>query len=289
MNSDEKKISDYIDKLNSEQKPDEHYNQAVSAELEKIYQAVRKVRSLREPSMPDADFPGKLARTVENKLHTGDKVRRDTRDTIKKRKRIWFGSAASIAAILMIALMVNLFIDSDKVDLVYAMEEAFAEVDAYHGTLEVKTSNEDGEQSTQAKLEVWADKEDRYYIKGLDGAQKDIITVNNGQKKWQIMPSEKQVHVFPAFPDPYHFVFELGNEIDDMSSALYTKVVGRDEIAGRDATIIEVTPQGGEAYRIWIDKETKLPLRKQSSMHNALQYTVTYTEMSFMMRFLQNC
>lgn len=273
MNNDERKISDYIDKLNREQKPDEHDVRTDSDELEKLCAAARKVRSLREPAMPEADFPKKLARTVTDKLNTID--------IAGKRKRIWYRSAASIAAILVIAFMVNLFVDNRETNIVYAMEEAFIGIDAYHGILEVLETNEDGDKSIQSKLEVWADKEGHYYIKGLEGAQKDIITVNNGQNKWQLKPSEKQVHVFPSFPDAYHFVFELGHEIDNISNSLSANVVGRDEIAGRDATIIEVTPQGGESYRIWIDKDTKLPLQKQSGMHKALQYTVTYTELNF--------
>ncbi len=44
---------------------------------------------------------------------------------------------------------------------------------------------------------------------------------------------------------------------------------------------MEVTPKGGALYRIWVDKETKLPLQKQTAMQNALQSTVTYTSIDF--------
>ena len=34
-------------------------------------------------------------------------------------------------------------------------------------------------------------------MKGIDGAERDLITVNNGQKKWQIRIDQKQVMIFP--------------------------------------------------------------------------------------------
>jgi outer membrane lipoprotein-sorting protein len=161
------------------------------------------------------------------------------------------------------------------------MEQAFKGVKAYHGILEVVETNAAGESATQSKVEVWADKEGRYYVKGLEGTQKDLITANDGQKKWQVQPLEKEVELFSAFPDSYSFTFELGKEINDVKSAVKTKIVGDDSIAGRAATIMEVTPQGGSTYKIWIDKDTKIPLQKQSAMEYSLQYKVRYTNVDF--------
>ena len=79
----------------------------------------------------------------------------------------------------------------------------------------------------------------------MEGAQKDVITVNNGQKKWQIQPGQKKVEVLAAFPDSYSFTFELGKEIDDVKNALETKIVGEDKVSGRTAIVMEVTPKGG--------------------------------------------
>lgn len=111
----------------------------------------------------------------------------------------------------------------------------------------------------------------------MEGAQKDVITVNNGQKKWQIQPGQKEVEVLAAFPDSYSFIFELGKEIDDVKNALETKIVAEDKVSGRTAIVMEITPKWGSSYKIWIDRDTKMPLQKQSAMQYSIQYKVCYT------------
>ncbi len=34
-------------------------------------------------------------------------------------------------------------------------------------------------------------------------------------------------------------------------------------------------------YKLWVDKETKLPLQKEGAMNKAIQYTTRYTEIEF--------
>jgi len=74
---------------------------------------------------------------------------------------------------------------------------------------------------------------------------------------------------------------ELGNEIKDAKNAEQIKAVGEEMVAGRETSVFEVLPRGGESYKIWIDKETNLPLQKESAMMNAIQYRVTYTSIEF--------
>lgn len=273
MDNNERKLSQYIDKLNAEQKPEQHGEAEECPELERLYDTVRMVRGLKEPDLPQAGYPKKLAGRIKKELDPGRPA--------SKRKRLWLGSMAGIAAVLVAAVLLSSILPFGTSDMVYAMEEAFQDVKAYHGVLEIVETNARGEQTLQAKLEVWADKEGRYYIKGLEGWQKDLLTVNNGRSKWQVRPEQKEVHVFPAFPDSYRFILELGNEIEQAKNALSAKVVGEDTIAGRKTDVLEVTPRGGMPYRIWVDKETRLPLQKQTAMQNALQSTVTYTAINF--------
>jgi outer membrane lipoprotein-sorting protein len=273
MKNKERKLSEYIDKLNAGQKPEQHGKPTDKSELEKLCETVRKVRSLKEPDMPAGDYPARLAASVNKGL-----IRNNPENN---KKRIWLTGMAGVAAILVMAVMLNSILPFGGASIVHAMEEAFREVKAYHGTLEIVQTNAKGEQSLQAELEVWANKEGYYYIKGLEGWQKGIVTANNGQRKWQVRPDREEVHVFPAFPDAYRFTFELGKEIQQVKNALSAKVVGEDTVAGRKADILEISPHNGRAYRIWVDKETKLPLQKQSAMQNALQYTITYTQIDF--------
>lgn len=70
------------------------------------------------------------------------------------------------------------------------------------------------------------------------------------------------VYYLPSFPDPYRLVFELGNEIKDVRKALRVKIIGMETISGRKATKLEITPDGGVSYFLWVDNETDLPLKK---------------------------
>lgn len=273
MSNDEKILSDYIDNLNEEKMPKEHGFSEASPDQEKLFETVRLVRSLREPALPDHDFPKKLAQNAAKQL--------GRERSVKRTKRAWFIGVAAVAAAIMVAVMLNFAAPFNNGNTVYAMEQAFKGIKAYHGILEIVETNGEGKNSTQAKLEIWADKEGHYYTKELEGLQEGLITVNNGQKKWQLRPEEKQVHIFSSFPDPYRFTFELGNEIEEVKSAISTTFIGEEVISGRKAEILEISPQGGVPYKLWIDKETKLPLQKQSGMQNALQYTATYVQIDF--------
>ncbi len=49
---------------------------------------------------------------------------------------------------------------------------------------------------------------------------------------------------------------------------------------GRNSAVLKVTPKGGEPYHIWVDKETDLPLQRESGMLNSIQYRVTFTDIT---------
>lgn len=273
MNDKDSKLSSYIDTLNNERKPDEHDIEMDLENMDDLLETVRLVRSLKEPTLPDDDFSKKLAANINKQL-----IKEKNE---KKLKHRWITSISSAAAAVALIFILNAFIPFNKNNIVSAMEQAFNGIKAYHGIIQIVEKSADGKSNIQSEEEVWADKEGHYYVKQLNGYQKGVITVNNGEKKWQVQPGKKEVDVFSAFPDPFAFTFELGKEINDVKNAVKTKVIGDGNIAGRASSIIEVTPQGGTSYKIWVDKETKLPLQKQSAMEYSLQYTVQYTNIDF--------
>lgn len=273
MKDKEEKLSNYIDCLNKERKPDEHASEMETLEMNELFETIRLVRSLKEPSSPRDGYEEKLVYSINKQLLNKNNSR-------KPRKK-WFWGMASAAAVIALIVTLNTPGHFRRVNMVSAMEQAFSEIKAYHGILKIVETNEEGKATTQSKIEVWADKEGRYYVKGLEGSQKDLITVNDGEKKWQVQPEQKEVDIFQAFPDPYAFTFEIGKEIKDVKNAVKTKVIGEEKVAGRDATVMEVTPQGGTTYKIWIDKETKMPLQKQSAMEYSLQYKISYESVDF--------
>lgn len=288
MKQNDKKLSQYIDQLNMEKKPKEHTIDTGSEEFDQLAETVRKVRILREPPMPEEEFEKRLLSSLN--YETGGKSMKQQAQGISNlqqkkpiqlvRRSVLFVTAAAAAAVLLFVIP-NIKLPGDNTGIVYAMEQAFSEIKAYHGVIEVVETNELGEQMLQSKREVWADQEGNYYLKELEGFSKGLITVNNTQKEWQIRPKEEKLYLFSAFPDPYRFTFELGNEIEDTKKASSIKEIGEEQISGRKAVILEVTPKGGETYRLWIDKETDLPLQRQSAMQNAIQYKITFTEIEF--------
>jgi hypothetical protein len=68
MANDEKRLSDFINRLNEEKKPKARENSTESSEMEEITKTVRKVRSLKEPTLPGMDYPGKLAENMAKQL-----------------------------------------------------------------------------------------------------------------------------------------------------------------------------------------------------------------------------
>lgn len=273
MNLNEKELSCYIDSLNNEKKPKEHGNAVVSRELGELLETVRLVRSIKEPLLPKEGYFQKIINTLRSNVLDKKKV--------KQTKRNFILSLGSIAAVVTIFFTVNMMLSFGKNNIVYAMTKAYEEVKTYHGIIQVIETNAAGNSAMQTKLEVWSDKSGHYYVKELEGSQKGLVTVNNGEKKWQVQPKEKEVDIFATSPDLYGFTFELGNEIDQVKSAVSTKVIGEEIMAGRLATILEVTPKGGSSYKLWIDKENKMPLQKQSSMTNSIQYKIFYTSIDF--------
>ncbi len=268
MNDNEKKLSDFIDSLNNEKKPDIETN---SEELDGLYKVVRQVKSLKEPAMPDKDFSGRIAQSLKAK----------EKAPVKTRQKFWIGGIVGIAAVLVIVLMINFINPVNNSNIVYAMEQAYNNIKAYHGTLEVILNNEAGEEQIQSVLDVWADKNNSYYIEVLEGSYKGVKTISDGEKVWQLSADENKENILPVFTETYEFIFELGNEIADVKNAESVKITGDDNIAGRASYIMEVTPKGGLTYKLWVDKETKLPLQKQGAMNKAIQYTTRYTDIDF--------
>jgi len=196
-------------------------------------------------------------------------------------KRTIAVTAAVAAAVLLIFSATAIFSNKESQSIAYAMEKAIEGLKAYHGIIEYVEINELGETIIQSKREVWADRKGNYYVKELEGSGKGNITVNNGLLKWQLRQQEQSVYIFESFPDPFRFSFELGNELKDLKRAISVKEIGEEQVSGRDVSVLEITPDAGKPYRLWIDKESKLPLQRESAMHNALMYRVSYVNIEY--------
>jgi len=50
---------------------------------------------------------------------------------------------------------------------------------------------------------------------------------------------------------------------------------------GRKATKLQIIPEGGDPYFLWVDEKTDLPLQRVSAMQNGIQMKAEYTSMEF--------
>lgn len=256
----EKMISDYIDALNEEKDPEKILRTTDDPELAKLFSTVRKVRTLREPAMPEHNFPQRLAQKVADKLPKN-----------KPKKRMFLPAVALVAGIFLFALLIS-WPGIFNHDVVYAMEKAVAQLTSYHGTMEKRSQNAAGEEWMVSRVEFWVEG-DKYAVRQDDGT----VTVNNGEQKWQIRPQSNEVALLPVAPDPTGEVFDLRDEAKRAKQYPH-KVVGTEKIAGREAVKLEISPPGGLKYYLWIDTETNLPIQLQTAMQKALQTTYTFVK-----------
>lgn len=276
MRDNEERISRYIDDLNAEKIPKGHKKASGDDEFDKLAKTVRRLRRLREAEYPDEAYQAKLTASLKQKA---GKEKTKT-GFIMIRRALIFTSVTAMAAVILFASIHFAFLNKNP-NVIDAMEKAMKVMRAYHGITEITETNASGVIMTQSKQEVWVDGDGDYYVKELAGLSQGLITVNNGQQKWQLRPDENKVYLFSALPDPYHVTFEIGNEVSDVKSAQAVETVGEEVIGGRETKELEVTPYEGEPYHLWIDKETDLPIQKQWAVQNGILCQATYDSIEY--------
>ena len=265
----EEKLSEYIDALNREQEPEIPVTD--DPELEKLMATAHLVRALKEPILPEEGYPQRLAQTVADRVKSEKESSEQPKKSAPKPiKGILLPVAVLAASLLLFVWIERLGIW--KQDVVYAMEKAVAKLSNYHGILEMRTRNEAGEEWLVRQVELWYE-EDKYAIKQADG----VLTVNNGQRKWQVDHEKKEVVLLPLVPDPTRNYFDLRDKAKQARQYPH-RVVGTEQIAGREAIKLEISPPGGTEYYLWVDAETNLPVQLQTAMQKALQTTYTFVK-----------
>lgn len=246
----EEELDLLIDTLNQEKQ----FRQKLDPDTAEMLTVVRAVKSLRRQAAPNPNLGWRIRRTVLGRT----------------RRRAWAPFAALAAGLLLFAVLANwtgLFRD----DVVYAMEKAVARLTSYHGIMEVRAENAAGEEWLVRRVELWSDG-DRYAVRQDDGT----LTVNNGNRKWQVRPADQVVALLPLVPDSPLAGFDLRDEAKRAKQYPH-KVIGQETIAGRQTNRLEISPPGGAPYYLWIDAETNLPLQLQTAWQNALRTTYTFT------------
>jgi outer membrane lipoprotein-sorting protein len=249
----EQELDQYIDALNAERRPE----QPSSPEVAALAYTVRSVKALKQPAGPSPGFEARLLQRPE------------LQGRGRPRTRWLLTASVAAAAVLLVAVAPSLM----HQDVALAMAKAIDRVERYHGTLEMRLANAAGAEQVVRTQEIWVD-DARYAVILPDGT----LTVNNGDKKWQVRPGDQVVAVLPVAPDPQRIGLDL-KEVGDAARRYPHRVVGQENVAGRPADVLEISPPGGAAYRLWVDEGTDLPVRMVTAMQNALQTTYTYTRL----------
>ena len=276
MKNPENRLSDYIDALNAEQQPEKYQGIDETPEMKKLLATVRLVRTLREPALPAPGFPQRIAKAIARKTQRNNSTNQCQTVELNARRgryhRILPPVTALIAGLLLFVVLTS-WTGAFKGDVVYAMEKAVTQLSNYHGVVEISSKNAIGEKWMIRQVELWSEG-DKYAVRHNDGT----LTINNGERKWQVRPQSKDVVLLPLVPDPTGNGFDLRDEVKRAKKYPHT-IVGTGMVAGRQTTKLEISPPGGLAYYLWIDAETNLPIQLQTAMQNSLQ--TTYTFVSF--------
>ncbi|MGE5580292.1 MAG: LolA family protein [Bacillota bacterium] len=252
-----KEIENAVDAMIEELRNERRPRTPESPEEADLLAAARLVRGLKE--QPEA--PEELGRRIVEQVTSA-----------RQRRRPAWQAFAGIAAALMLFIGVAVSSGIFGRDVVHAMSRAVGKIDSYHGVLEKSYRTLSGESQVIRRVEVWS-WEGGYATRLEDGT----LTVNDGQKKWQVRPSDKTVAVLPLLPDPDRSGLDLRAEAERAMKYPHVEA-GEDVVAGRTATRLEVTPPGGATYELWIDKESNLPLQLRTAVQNGIQTTYMYTE-----------
>lgn len=251
--SAEKELDLLIDSLNQERQP----GKASGRDTAELLAVVRAVKSLGRPADPGP--------ALSQRVYTAAADR--------SRRRRFLGQVTALAAGLLLFTLLAAWTGLFQQDAVLAMEKAVGRLSSYQGVIEVRSRNAAGEEWLVRTVELWSEG-DRYATRQDDGT----LTVNNGGRRWQVRPQEREVALLPLVPDNLGSGFDLRDEAERARRYPHT-VNGEELVAGRKANRLQISPPGGLPYYLWIDVETNLPLQLQTAMHNALQ--TTYTFVSF--------
>lgn len=95
--------------------------------MDVLFETIRTVRSLKEPAIPGSDYAKNLAANINKQILK-------EKDLRKPRKKWFYGVATAAAAVALIVTL-NTIGPFSKNNMVYAMEQAYKGVKAYHGVL----------------------------------------------------------------------------------------------------------------------------------------------------------
>jgi outer membrane lipoprotein-sorting protein/predicted house-cleaning noncanonical NTP pyrophosphatase (MazG superfamily) len=255
-------INSFIDDLNNEKKPKVYMELEDKdlEELESYFETVRAIKRLRK-----SDTKSLLNRNKKNK---------------KERKRIFpIIKIAAVAAVFLITFVAGSFLDIPFLDkqlqdnkefsilnsdnIVHAMVKAYEELKSYAGVIEIRSIN-NGEVDFLETIQVKYKKPNKYIaIHEYDGYS--YKQISNGDKLYTV--TADTVTVDYSNPRKELWRYHIEDQIQELTIAEEIRKVGSENLLGREADVFEYRFSDSETFhKIWVDKETNLPLKKELNL-----------------------
>lgn len=254
----EEQVDEFIDDLRNEQKPGFYRRQdkgeeiETDEELEQMFETVRAV---------------KRATQGQKKGRTGRLFR----------SRSFKGAVAAAAAIFLVwGLSLFNLTGTNDINIVHAVVQAYEELHSYKGTVEIRSERE-GEIDYLETIEIKYQKPMQYSaFHSWNDSEKHYLC--DGERLAVIEPT--RITVDNLFPERELWRYHIGTAIWELEEAAEVNVIGRENLFGRETTVIEYRFHGDEEFhQMWIDKSINLPLRKVLNHPEGSRLVVEFMEL----------
>ncbi len=249
----EQEMDQFINDLNREQKPEIYKSgERVDMELEEMFETVRAVKRLRQ---------GRVTATQRF-----------------LRSRWLKGAAAAAAFLLVIGLGILNLTGPENGGIVQAVVKAYENLHSYSGVVEIR-SESNGRIDFHETIDIQYKKPYKYTAHHrYDGVE--LRYISDGKRLAILLPNNN-AEVENLFPEREIWRYHIGTTVWELDEAQEVNVLGVKSFLGRETTVLEYRYAGEEAFhQLWIDEETKLPLRKILNHPENRQLIVEFKELN---------
>ena len=267
----EKVLSDFMDDLIEEKKPGA-YDSEENREMEKLFETVRAVKRTREET----------GRGGTNKQAGGSRSSGSPRKSKGGGRPPWgmarrlalVAAAAVIILFAFIGIMDSPFLGQDNI--VEAVVRAYEGLEGYAGVVEIRSERE-GVVDFQETVHITYQRPWKYSAVH-HFSDVEMKNVSNGDRLVTIMPNS--VTVDNVFPEKELWRYHIGTQVWELKNAREVMEIGEETLLGREAVVLQYRYEEGEEYsRMWIDKKTNLPLKKELTPSEGSLLVVEFTEL----------
>ncbi|KXZ40482.1 Outer membrane lipoprotein-sorting protein [Alkalithermobacter thermoalcaliphilus JW-YL-7 = DSM 7308] len=184
---------------------------------------------------------------------------------------------ASILAFILVTInILLLFPNRNDNNIVYSMEKAYSQIESYFGIIEI-ISQTGNDIESKEKITVYYKKDDKYNalheIQGYKTRQ-----ISDGEKIYTI--NGKNVTIEYTNPKRELWRYHIQETIDHMKNAIDIQKTASEVVSGRKTDVYKFRYSKDEPFnRIWIDKETNMPIRKEINTNENSKVINTFVKL----------